>query len=92
MFKGKILVLQQTFDNLKQLNKKQYIKSNNSLESLGFKLTYSDPSIFINENKSIIISLYIDDILMLNKNLKVVKAIIEGIIKRQEIKELGFVN
>ncbi|RFU25060.1 hypothetical protein B7463_g11276, partial [Scytalidium lignicola] len=67
-----------------------YMRPPNTLNVMEGKVPcYSDPSVFINQDKSMIIGLYVDDILVLGKDPKTVRAIVDGIGKRWQIKDLG---
>ncbi|RFU31137.1 hypothetical protein B7463_g5213, partial [Scytalidium lignicola] len=92
VMEGKVLVVRQSLYRLKQSGREWYIESCASFESFGFRPCYSDPSVFINQDKFMIIGLYVDDILVLGKDSKTVRAIVDGIGKRWQIKDLGLVQ
>ena len=80
--KGKVLKLNKSLYRLKQSGQEWYIEATKGLKELGFSPCYSEPSIFINLNRSQIISVYVDDILVLGTDLVEVKKTIQGIVDR----------
>jgi hypothetical protein len=66
--KGFVLLLRKSLYGLKQLGREWYIKVYIGLKSLGFTPYYSEPSVFTTANHSIIIGLYIDNMLILGHN------------------------
>jgi hypothetical protein len=90
--KGKVLKLNKPLDGLKQSGREWYIKACRGLKTLGFSTCYSDPSVLINSDRTIIIRLYVDDMLILGKDLQVVQGLISEISALWEIKDLGDVS
>ena len=62
---GKVLRLKKSLYGLKQSGREWYIEAAKGLESLGFTSCYSEPSIFVNADRSQIIGVYVDDMLVL---------------------------
>jgi hypothetical protein len=73
---GTVLLLEKPLYGLKQSGREWYIEACRGLKTFGFRPCYSDPSIFITEDRSLIISLYVDDMLVLRKDLRAVSAVI----------------
>jgi hypothetical protein len=67
--KGLVLLLLNSLYGLKQLGREWYIKAYIGLKTFGFSPCFSKPSIFISTDYSIIIGLYIDNILVLGRDL-----------------------
>jgi hypothetical protein len=88
VLKGKVLKLNKSLYRLKQSGREWYIEAIKGLKELGFSPYYSEPSIFINSDYSQIISVYVDDMLVLGADLVEVKKTIQGITDRWEIKDL----
>jgi hypothetical protein len=89
---GAMLLLKRPLYGLKQSGKEWYIKACKGLKTLGFRPCYSDPSVFVTEDRSLIIGLYIDDMLVLEKDLKAVNTVIQGMKGIWEIKDLRDVD
>jgi hypothetical protein len=86
---GKVLKLKKSLYGLKQSGREWYIEAAKGLDKLGFKPCYSEPSIFVNSDRSQIIGVYVDDMLVLGADLARVKETIRRIAERWEIKDLG---
>ena len=71
--KGKVLKLNKSLYGLKQSGREWYIEATKGLKELGFSPCYSEPSIFINSDRSQIIGVYVDDMLVLGADLVEVK-------------------
>ncbi|KIN07973.1 hypothetical protein OIDMADRAFT_111174, partial [Oidiodendron maius Zn] len=71
-----ILQVIQSLYRLKQSGREWYIEACIGLKDLGFNLYYHDPSIFANPTRSILIRLYINDILILGADPLEVKKVI----------------
>jgi hypothetical protein len=89
---GTILLLQKPLYGLKQLGREWYIKACQGLKTLGFRPCFSNPSIFVTEDRSLIIGLYVDDMLVLGKDPQAVDAIIRGMKDIWEIKDIGDID
>ena len=89
---GTVLLLERPLYGLKQSGREWYIEACRGLKNLGFRPCFSDPSIFVTEDRSLIIGLYVDDMLVLGKDPKAVDAIIQGMKGIWEIKDLGDVD
>ena len=88
----KVLRLNTSLYGLKQSGREWYIEACRGLKTLGFEPLFSEPSILKNEKTGQIIGLYVDDILVLGKDLQVVQATIDAIGSLWEIKDLGDVQ
>ena len=74
--KDAILLLNKSLYGLKQLGREWYIEAYRGLKSLGFSPYFSEPSVFTTTNRSVIIGLYVDDIVVLGANLRAVQKVI----------------
>jgi Reverse transcriptase (RNA-dependent DNA polymerase)/Integrase core domain/GAG-pre-integrase domain len=90
--KNKVLLLNNSLYGLKQSGREWYIEACKGLKTLGLTPCYSDPSVFISVDKSLILGLYVDDMLVLGARLEDVQNMIQGISKLWEIKDLGDVG
>ena len=77
--KNTVLLLRQSLYGLKQSGREWYIEACNGPEQLGFTLCFSEPSVFVNSDRSLIIGLYVDDMLILGAELQAVEQVIQGI-------------
>jgi hypothetical protein len=66
--KGLVLLLLNSLYGLKQLGREWYIEAYIGLKTLGFSPCFSESSIFISVDYSIIIGLYMDDKLVLGRD------------------------
>ena len=67
--KGMVLLLLRSLYGLKQSGREWYIEACAGLKSLGFYPCFSEPSVFITTDRSIIIGLYVDDMVVLGQEL-----------------------
>jgi hypothetical protein len=88
----KVLQLKKSLYGLKQSGREWYIEACRGLRTLGFEPLFSEPSIFRNTKTSQLIGLYMDDMLVLGKDLQAVQATINAISEIWEIKDLGDVE
>ena len=87
---NRIYLLKKALYGLKQAAKEFYRFLANILRDLGFKPLYYDQSVFININKNIIITAYIDNLLIFTpKNNNFIKILKGQIEKRVKISDLG---
>ncbi len=87
--KGVVLLLPKSLYGLKQSGREWYIEACIGLKSLGFSSCFSEPSVFITTNRSIIIGLYVDNMIILGRDLQAIQKVIKGITSLWEIKDLG---
>ena len=90
--KNMVLLLNRSLYGLKQSGREWYIEACIGLEKLGFTPCYSEPSVFINKALGQIIGLYVDDMIILGKELQAIQTTIQGIKSLWEIKDLGDVS
>ena len=64
-----MLLLNQALYGLKQSGREWYIKACRGLKTLGFEPLFSEPSIFWDAKKGQLIGLYVDDMIVLGKDL-----------------------
>jgi hypothetical protein len=86
---GKVLKLHKSLYGLKQSGREWYIEACRGLESLGFTPQFSDPSVFATADKSLLLGLYVDDMLILGADKRAIEATVQGIQKLWEVKDLG---
>ena len=89
---GQVLQLLRPLYGLKQSGREWYLEACRGLKTLGFSPCYSDPSVFTNKDKSLLLGLYVDDILILGASSQAIDAVIQGIQEIWEIKDLGDVS
>jgi hypothetical protein len=89
---GSVLLLGRPLYGLKQSGREWYLEACRGLETLGFRPCFSDPSVFVTEDRSQIIGLYVDDMLIFGRSLQAVDATVQGIKALWEIKDLGDVS
>jgi len=89
---GTVLLLRQSLYGLKQSGREWYIEAAEGLDKLGFKPCYSEPSIFVTTDRSIIIGLYVDDMVIISADAQAIERIVQGIKALWAIKDLGPVN
>jgi len=90
--KGTVLLLGKPLYGLKQSGREWYLIACKGLETLGLRPCFSDPSVFTTEDRSLIVGLYVDDMLILGKDPQAVEATVQGIKALWEIKDLGNVS
>jgi hypothetical protein len=86
------LQILQSLYGLKQSGREWYIEAATGLQELGFQPCHHDPSIFVNIDRTIIIGVYVDDMLVLGANPLEVEKTIKGISSKWQIKDLGNVR
>lgn len=89
---GKVLQLNTSLYGLKQSGREWYIEACHSLQSIGLWPTASDPSVFTLEDKSLVLWLYVNNMLVLSNNSKRIEQVISSIRKLWDIKDMGEVE
>jgi len=89
---GTVLRVLKAFYSLKQSGREWYIEACNSLAKLGLVPIFSNPSIFVNKDRSLIIGLYIDDIIIIGPLFSVINIFKEEFGKLYSIKDLGEIH
>lgn len=89
---GKVLRLNTSLYGLKQSGREWYIEACHGLLNIGLRPTASDPSVFKNEDRSLILGLYVDDMLIISKDIDLIKRTISLIKKLWDIKDIGNVK
>jgi hypothetical protein len=87
--KGKVLQLKKLLYGLKQLGQEWYIKACNSLKGLRLYPLFLELSIFATLDCKLVVGLYVNDMLIISKDLKVINTAIAHIKKRWAIKDLS---
>jgi hypothetical protein len=90
--KDSVLLLNTSLYGLKQSGREWYIEACTKLKSLRFSPCFSDPGVFITTDRSVIIGLYVDDMVVLGRDLPAIQKVIQGIGSLWEIKDLGDVS
>ena len=85
---GKVLRLNTSFYNLKQSRHEWYIEASNGLLSLSLRPMASDSRLFTNRDRSLILGLYVDDMLIIGKNIDLIEKTISLIKKLWDIKDV----
>ena len=73
---------------MKQSGREWYIEACNTLAKFGLQPTFNDPSVFINEDRSLVIGLFVDDMIIATKTLKAVKEYKKGFRAIHKLKDL----
>jgi hypothetical protein len=76
---GSILLLRKPLYSLKQSGREWYLETCRGLETLSFRLCFSDPSVFTTKDRSLLIDLYIDDILIFRKEKETIEVTVQSI-------------
>ncbi len=88
---GQVCELLKSLYGLKQSANLWNKKITKTLRSLGFEQTLADASVFIHP-RGIIVALYVDDMLVLGKNLKEVERVKNEVKKLHVMKDLGSIS
>jgi hypothetical protein len=92
-FPDHVLKLNKALYGLKQSARIWYYTLKNVLlNKLGFKTLISENSIFINKELNIIISLYVDNLVIIRPNLNTIKSFIKELKKYFKLKDLGLIK
>lgn len=89
---GNVLRLKKSLYGLKQSGREWYIEACHGLESIGLRPTAIEPSIFTLEDKSLILGLYVDDMLILSDNEESIERVVREIKRLWDIKDMGEVK
>jgi Reverse transcriptase (RNA-dependent DNA polymerase) len=89
---GKVLRVKKSLYGLKQSGREWYLEACKGLEELGLYPIFADTCIFVSKDQRLIVGLYVDDMVILADDIKVVQSFKAGIAKRWEIKDLGEVK
>ena len=88
-YPNKVLRLRKSLYGLKQAPRIWYLLLCQHILNLGFKSCESDPSIYINIEKSIILSVYVDDILIFGLNQRSCETIFQQLSSQFKMQNLG---
>ena len=91
-YKNKVCKLQKALYGLKQSGRIWFKTLEKSLNNIGFTSTHVEPSLFHSKELDAIVSVYVDDLLIISKNVKTIEYIKELLTERFEMKDLGVVN
>lgn len=89
---GKCLRVLKSLYGLKQSGREWYIEAAKGLAELGLEPTFADACVFIRKDRSLIVGLHVDDMLILAKDITVIREFKRAIAQRWEIKDLGEVK
>lgn len=67
---GKVLRIHKALYGLKQSGREWYIEACNTLDKFGLQPTFNDPSVFVNKDKSLVVGLYVDDMIIVARSLE----------------------
>jgi len=90
--KGSALRIQKSLYGLKQSGREWYIEACKGLKGLGLEPLFADPSVFTTTDRKLLVSLYVNDMLILAKDPAVVDQAVAFIQGRWQIKDLGDVG
>src|SRR5436190_2131077 len=88
-YPNKVLRLRKSLYGLKQAPRIWYLLLCQYILNLGFKSCESDPSTYINIDKSIILSVYVDDILIFGHNQRSCETIFQQLSSQFKMQNLG---
>jgi hypothetical protein len=89
---GKVLRVKKSLYGLKQSGREWYLEACKGLEELGLYPIFADTCIFVSKDQSLIVGLYVDDMVIIAKDIQSIQGFKAGIAKRWEIKDLGEVK
>jgi hypothetical protein len=89
---GTVLLVHKPLYGLKQSGREWYLEACRGLKTLGFTPCYSDPSVFITEDRALLIGLYVDDMVILGPTPSAVEKVVQGIKGLWEIKDIGDIS
>jgi hypothetical protein len=89
---GVVLKVRKALYGLKQSGREWYIEACNGLAKFDLKPSFSDPSVFINRDKSLIVGLYVDDMIILGRSLDKVILFKERFGKLYKLKDMGGIS
>jgi hypothetical protein len=86
---GTVLRIKKSLYGLKQSGREWYIEACKGLGELGLEPLFSEPSIFATPDRKLIIGLYVDDMLILSKDPRIIENTVSHIKERWAIKDMG---
>jgi hypothetical protein len=89
---GKVLRVKKSLYGLKQSGREWYLEACKGLEEIGLDPIFADTCIFVSKDQRLIVGLYVDDMVILANDIKVVQSFKARLAKRWEIKDLGEVK
>ena len=87
-----VLKVRKALYGLKQSAREWYIEACNGLAKFDLKPSFSDPSVFVNSDKTLIVGLYVDDMIILGPSLDVINTFKKEFGKLYKIKDLGEIS
>src|SRR5277367_752199 len=89
---NKVLRVRKAFNGLKQAGREWYIEACNTLAKFDLQPVFNDPSVFINTDKSLVVGLFVDDMIIAAKTLDAVNEFKKGFGSIHKIKDLGEIH
>lgn len=89
---GKVLRLNKSIPGLKQSGRVWNKTIDKFFEEYGLYAIPADPCVFVTKDKRLIVALYVDDLLILGKEIEEIKRFKQDISNRFDIKDLGAVS
>ena len=86
---GQVLLLQKPMYSLKQSGRVWYNDIYSRLQELGFTRTESDWSVFVSIDGSLTIGLYVDDMVIMGRNVDAINALKQALMKVYPLKDMG---
>jgi hypothetical protein len=86
---NKVMRLKRAISGLKQAALAWWKALDGSMSRLGCKRLLSDSGLFVNKNKTIVIVVYVDDVLFFGKNKKDINSLKQHFMKIWECRDLG---
>ena len=87
--KDLVCLLNKALYGLKQAGRQWLLKLTSLLDKLGFISLKTDITVFIHQKLAIIIAVYVDDLLVLAKNIEIANSIYKELEKVVKLKDLG---
>jgi len=84
-----VCLLRKSLYGLKQAPRVWNQRIRRFLESIGFKPTYSDPCVYINDETGVMIAMWVDDLVIFGKDLASIDAVKQQLKEEYEMKDLG---
>lgn len=85
----KVCKLQRAIYGLRQSGRQWHSELDKTLRNMDFLPTNADPCVYVNEDKSVFILVYVDDILLISRDRKKMTPVKRGLSQAFSIKDLG---
>jgi len=84
-----VCLLRKSLYGLKQAPRIWNQRIRRFLESIGFKPTYSDPCVYVNNETGVIIAMWVDDLMIFGKDIENINDLKAQLSEEYEMKDLG---